>query len=205
MRHDLALGIFGLCLVGCATPIGMYGHDPGFLWRLSASPAEVTVPRCTAETLVVKFFESEALVPVGAHFVGAEPQAESMTQSYAPKGDLILPLFEATAAKLRVAGCTVWEDYAPSREMIERPPRTTSFLVVHGTVRVLEVSSFYNETLDDAARVKIDFNLIDPGGAPVRAFTVDTSVRIHRGAGDLLVALGQRVALGIVDANTRSH
>jgi hypothetical protein len=193
---------------GCAAPLGMYGHHPEELWRLPAgAPAAPPAPSYRGDPIVLKCFDDESLVPVGAHFVGAEPGAESMSQAYAPVVALAPVLFDATYAALARSRYPVWKDYLPSPEIRRGPPGAARYVVVRGVVKELEVSTFESPApdggpgaVDDAARAVIAFTVLDDAGASKKTFTVAARARIHRGSGDVLAALGRRVAIDL--ANT---
>lgn len=183
-------------LCGCAVSTGMYGHKPEELWRHPKARVAVDVAPCApgGQAVVLKRFENRSLVPVGAFYVGDEPSFESMRQSYAPAVDLAPILFEATFAKLRSAKCSVWKDYLPSPENLQGPPGVAGFAVLHGVVEELEIATFQTPEVEDAARVRIAFALYGRQGEPPRRFEVEAKARIARGAGDVLDAVGQRVA-----------
>ena len=199
--------IFVLAAAGvaaCTTPIGMYGHRPAELWTLPSETPPRPTARCAYQgpPIVLKRLENSSLAPVGAHFVGAWPAANSMLQAYAPAGDLAVPIFEAAYASLRAARFPVWKDYTPSSELRRAPPGSADFIVVHGVVEELEVSTFdVPDQLrpDEAARAKITLTIADPEGKIKKRFVVEPRVRLRRGMGDVLVALGQRVAQQIAE------
>lgn len=161
-------------------------------------------PRCAYQgpPIVLKRLQNAALAPVGAHFSGAEPSANSMLQVYAPSGDLSVPMFEAAYASLRTSHFPVWKDYTPSPQVRRGPPDSTVFTVVHGVVEELEVSTFdVPDQLqpDEAARAKITFTIEDREGKVTKRFVAEPRVRLRRGSGDVLVALGHQVARQIAE------
>jgi hypothetical protein len=186
---------------GCATPLGMYGHRPEELWRLPAgAPPAPPASSYRGDPIVLKRFDDESLVPIGAHFLGEEPGSDSMSQSYAPGTDLAPILFDATYAALARSRYPVWKDYLPSAEIRRGPPGAARYVVVRGLVEELEVSTFEDPVLDDAARAVIAFTVLDHAGASKKSFKVAARVRIHRGSGDVIAALGRRVAFDLANA-----
>jgi hypothetical protein len=196
------LGVAGLS--ACQAPVGMYGHRPAELWMLPSDATPVPPPRCAyqGQPIVLKRLENASRAPVGAHFFGAQPSANSMLQAYAPAGDLSVPIFEAAYASLRAARFPVWKDYTPSPEVRHAPPGSAAFTVVHGIVEELEVSTFdVADQLqpDEAARAKIVLTVEDREGKVKKRFVAEPKVRLRRGSGDVLVALGQQVARQIAE------
>jgi hypothetical protein len=191
---------------GCAVPKGPYGLHPEMLVDLPRERAASPLPPCptSGDALVMKRFESQALSPVGALFRSPDDDLEIMAQTYASDGDLSLVLFEATVEALRSAGCVTWRDYAAHPEAQKGPPRTTDYVVLSGVVQELEIDTFGVAKPEDAARTHLRFVVHDVTGEVLQPFEVNAEVRIARGDGDLLRALGRKVAAQIIRATRGS-
>jgi len=175
----------------------MYGHEPEGLWKLpTVLPDLLLVPAGTGPgVLVMKRFENNTSNPLGAHFVGERPGFDRMAQAYASPIDLSAPLFEATFRALRGSEYPVWKDYVPAPGWIDGPPGVEEYRVLHGVLEALEVDTFRREGhLDEAARAELACVVYAPDGVETSRFNLSAQVRIRRGAGDVLDALGQRLA-----------
>jgi hypothetical protein len=197
----LAAGTLGLAallaLTACKTPRGMYGHRPEELWVLPCADADCEVPTSSyaGEPIVLKAFENLGFVPVGAHFLGAEPADQSMTQSYAPAQDLAPAIYSAVFRGLRRAKFPVWQDRVACAQDVVAPPGTERFVVVSGIIEELELDTFAPALdLHEAARARVRFVVHSTDGSQVRNFQVEAAAKIARGAGDVLEALGLRIA-----------
>lgn len=195
-----------LALSGCTVPRGPYGQQPETLWALARESGTSPLPPCPSgsDALVVKRFESRALSPVGGFFASRKPTSAHMAQTYAAEGDLEVALFESTVDGLRAAGCVAWKDYAAHPEARKGPPRTADYQVLHAVVEELEIDTFGAAPTEDAARARVAFVAYDVDGEVLRRFEVNAVVRIARGEGDLLHALGRKVAAQIVTTLHRS-
>lgn len=186
-----------LLVMGCATPIGMYGHNPEVLWLMKTEEPNIEIPRYSGDgtAVVIKRFENASLVPIGGHFIGEEPCSGCIAQSYAPYGDISPAIYEATVNILRANGYPVWKDYLCDPMAIAGPIGYKSFLVYHGVIRELEIDTFQDKgPLDEAARTVIDFEVLSSDSRKLSTFQITAKVRIRRGSGDVLEALGFRVA-----------
>jgi len=198
--------VLAMALSGCAVPLGPYGQRPETLVALPRESAPAAIRPCptAGDALVVKRFESRTLSPVGAFFASPKPTLDIMAQTYAADGDLELALFESTVDALQSAGCVTWKDYAAHPESRKGPPRTTDYVVLHAVVEELEIDTFGASQPQDAARARIAFVVHDVDGDVLRHFEVNAVVRIARAEGDVLHALGRKVAAQIVNALHRS-
>lgn len=199
MKTPFAPLLLAAALPCCAVPLGPYGQRPEALLALSRESAPPAIPACPSggDALVLKRFESRALSPVGAFFASPEP-GEIMAQTYASEGDLELFLFESTVEALRSAGCATWKDHAAHPEARKGPPRVSEYVVLHTIVEELEIDTFGASAPEDAARARLTFVVYDVDGSVLRTFEGDAAVRVPRGEGDLLRALGRKVAAQIV-------
>jgi hypothetical protein len=200
-RLLLALTL-SLASSACAVPLGPYGLRPEALFNHPREAADSAIPACPAggAALVIKRFDSRALTPVGAFFYSTKGDLERMAQTYAPEGELEVPLFESTVDALRSAGCVAWKDYSAQPEALRGPPGASEYIVVHAVVEELEIDTFGAAQPEDAARTRITFAVQKGDGKPLPGFEVNTGVRIARSDGDVLRALGRKVAAQIVIA-----
>lgn len=180
-------------LTGCATPIGLYQHEPEPLWSEPLSTAMPDVGKCGASDVVFKRLVDKARVPAGGHYVTAEPDPGALTTTYALDGSPALPLFHAVVARLRGEGCPVWADYQQSPQPVRRPPGAAQARVVVGRLDRFELSTFVGPdgVIHEAGRVVLH---VEQGE---KATTVDVRVRVTRREGDVLEALAWKVAAGL--------
>lgn len=207
--------LFAAFLSGCAVPVGMYTHEPEVIWRAPCDFEEpVLAPsRYSGPTFVIKRFENHSRVPVGGLFlVGNTKSAmpveahkaglscESLAQSYAPRVDLAVSVYEAACAALAKAGYPVLKDYRPETEDLARPQGTADCRFVTGRIVSMELATFLASETHDGVKMTILLKVLDNDGKALQEAEAVLMAKIRRdGETDLMRLLGYKLAVRLAD------
>ena len=181
------------------------------------SPAQFPTREYNGPTIVLKRFQNEAPRPIGANYVvdsaqvsfgqGMPHQAlptDSMSQVYAPRSDLSVPLFEAIYDALHAEGYPIWKDYDANPLSVEPPKDGTPYLLVTATVQHLEIDTFTAAEVYEAAGAVLAVRVTNPVTGQHGDFSLKTKLKIVREASfDIIDLLGRSLAAQLADSLTK--